>query len=162
MSTLLDNTLNLRFGVSEKDCRERSLGAVTTIETTVSGNSSEDFRIESVYRGNRFSDIVTDKKGMAYPICNRFFNNQKLETIIAYDGAKYKYRILNQQNDSILELAVYLSDSAPNSIEQIYFFKNGTSNGVSLIGMAHVRSKSVNCAQGGQRILRQELLSASE
>ena len=162
MSTLLDNTLKLRFGVSEKNCRERSVGFETTIETTVAGNATEDFRIESAYRGNRFSDIVTDSKGMAYPLCSRFFNGQKLETIIAYDGAKYKYRILNQQNESILELAVYLNDNSPSSIEQVYFFKSGSSNGVPLIGMAHQRNKSVNCAEGGQRILKQKLLSASE
>ncbi len=162
LSTLLDNTLKMRIEVREKDCRDGGLRTPVTIEASIAGNSTGDFRIESAYRGTRFSDIVVDSKGMAYPLCRNFFNGAKLENVIAYDGAKYKYRVLNQSRDSILELAIYLSDDSPSSIEQVYITKDGQSGGVPKTGFASLRTKSVKCSGGGERVIRHTLQSVSE
>lgn len=163
LSTLLDNTLHMTIAVSEKDCRDQGLRTPTTIEASVAGNSTGDFRIESNYRGTRFSDLVIDNKGMAYPLCRNFFNGSKLENIIKYDGAKYKYRVLPQNREQVvLEAAVYLNDNAPSSIEQAFIWTEGEMNGVPKVGMVETRSKLVKCSGGGDRVIRHELKSARE
>ncbi len=162
LSTLLDNTLRMSIAVSEKDCNDRGLRTPLTIEASVAGNSTGNFRLESAYRGTRFSDIVIDNQGMAYPLCRNFFNGAKLENVISFEGVKYKYRVLNQSKHSILELAVYLNDDGPSSIEQAYIIKEGDSNGVPVVGMVEQRSKSVKCSSGGDRVIRHTLQSVRE
>lgn len=162
LSTLLDNSLKMTIAVSDKNCTDRGLTTPVTINASVAGNSTGEFRLESAYRGSRFSDMIVDSKGMAYPLCRNFFNGAKLENVISFDGVKYKYRVLNQQKHTILEVATYLNDSAPSSIEQAYIIKGGTINGVDMIGFVEQRTKSVKCSTGGERVIRHTMQSISE